>query len=77
MPERDFRDAFNQSKVQRTIQKSPAGPDAGQKSPRLFVDAPLREGARIALERNQSNYLGNVLRLSAGETILVFNGHDG
>jgi 16S rRNA (uracil1498-N3)-methyltransferase len=29
------------------------------------------------LERNQSNYLGNVLRLSAGATILAFNGRDG
>jgi 16S rRNA (uracil1498-N3)-methyltransferase len=47
------------------------------RAPRLFVDAPLREGERIALERNQSNYLGNVLRLSAGGTILVFNGRDG
>jgi 16S rRNA (uracil1498-N3)-methyltransferase len=52
-------------------------PDLDFRAPRLFVDAPLREGARIALERNQSNYLGNVLRLSAGETILVFNGRDG
>jgi 16S rRNA (uracil1498-N3)-methyltransferase len=47
------------------------------RAPRLFVDAPLREGEKIALERNQSNYLGNVLRLSAGESILVFNGRDG
>ena len=47
------------------------------RAPRLFVDAPLREGDRLPLERNQSNYLGNVLRLSAGETILVFNGRDG
>ena len=45
--------------------------------PRLFVDAPLGAGQSVALERNQSNYLGNVLRLSAGNTILVFNGHDG
>ena len=52
-------------------------PELDFRARRLFVDAPLREGARIALERNQSNYLGNVLRLSAGETILVFNGHDG
>jgi 16S rRNA (uracil1498-N3)-methyltransferase len=52
-------------------------PDLDFRAPRLFVDAPLREGARIALERNQSNYLGNVLRLSAGESILVFNGRDG
>lgn len=52
-------------------------PDLDFRAPRLFVDAPLREGERIALERNQSNYLGNVLRLSAGESILVFNGRDG
>jgi 16S rRNA (uracil1498-N3)-methyltransferase len=47
------------------------------KSPRLFVDAPLAAGETVALERSQSNYLGNVLRLSAGDTILVFNGRDG
>ena len=52
-------------------------PELDFSAPRLFVDAPLREGERLALERNQSNYLGNVLRLSAGETILVFNGRDG
>ena len=52
-------------------------PEFDFRAPRLFVDAPLREGARIALERNQSNYLGNVLRLSAGGSILVFNGRDG
>jgi 16S rRNA (uracil1498-N3)-methyltransferase len=45
--------------------------------PRLFVDAPLAAGGTVALERDQSNYLGNVLRLAAGDTILVFNGRDG
>ena len=38
-------------------------PELDFRAPRLFVDAPLSEGERIALERNQSNYLGNVLRL--------------
>ena len=52
-------------------------PELDFRAPRLFVDASLTEGARIELERNQSNYLGNVLRLSAGESILVFNGRDG
>src|SRR6266480_1331753 len=47
------------------------------RSPRLFVDAALAAGQTVALERNQSNYLGNVLRLSAGATILAFNGRDG
>src|SRR6202161_1504056 len=47
------------------------------RSPRLFVDAALAAGQTVARERSQSNDLGNVLRLSAGETILVFNGRDG
>jgi len=47
------------------------------RAPRLFVDAPLGAGDTVALERDQSNYLGNVLRLKAGDTILVFNGRDG
>jgi 16S rRNA (uracil1498-N3)-methyltransferase len=37
----------------------------------------LSPGETVALERNQSNYLGNVLRLAAGESVLVFNGRDG
>lgn len=52
-------------------------PDLDFRAPRLFVDAALHGGEKIALQRNQSNYLGNVLRLSAGDTILVFNGRDG
>ena len=52
-------------------------PQLDFRSPRLFVDAALAPGATVALERGQSNYLGNVLRLGAGETILVFNGRDG
>lgn len=47
------------------------------RSPRLFVDAPLTAGTGIALDRDQSNYLGNVLRLNAGDSVLVFNGRDG
>jgi 16S rRNA (uracil1498-N3)-methyltransferase len=46
-------------------------------APRLFVDASLAPGETVALERSQSNYLGNVLRLAAGDAILVFNGRDG
>src|SRR6266852_1479320 len=52
-------------------------PDLDFRAPRLFVDASLSAGETVMLERNQSNYLGNVLRLSAGEQILVFNGRDG
>jgi 16S rRNA (uracil1498-N3)-methyltransferase len=52
-------------------------PEFDFSSPRLFIDAALTAGATVALERNQSNYLGNVLRLNAGEIVLVFNGRDG
>jgi 16S rRNA (uracil1498-N3)-methyltransferase len=52
-------------------------PQLDFRSPRLFVDAALAPGDSVALERSQSNYLGNVLRLSEGGAILVFNGRDG
>ncbi len=45
--------------------------------PRLFVDAPLAPGGRLVLDRGQANYLLNVLRLKAGDPVLVFNGRDG
>jgi len=47
------------------------------RSPRLFVDAALVQDATVPLDRDQSNYLGNVLRLAAGESVLAFNGRDG
>jgi 16S rRNA (uracil1498-N3)-methyltransferase len=52
-------------------------PQPDFRTPRLFVDAALAPGGTVALDRNQSNYLGNVLRLSAGGTVLAFNGRDG
>lgn len=47
------------------------------RAPRLFVDAALVQDARVPLDRDQSNYLGNVLRLAAGAEVLAFNGRDG
>jgi len=52
-------------------------PDYDFIAPRLFVDAPLQEGSAVGLDRDQSNYLGNVLRLGAGDHVLIFNGRDG
>lgn len=52
-------------------------PELDFNAPRLFVDAPLDAGQTVALDRNQSNYLGSVLRLASGDNILVFNGRDG
>ena len=46
-------------------------------APRLFLDAPLSAGTAIGLTREQMNYLVNVLRLQAGNPVLVFNGRDG
>ena len=52
-------------------------PELDFRAPRLYVDAPLHKGQTVVLQREQSNYLGNVLRLGAGDSILVFNGRDG
>ena len=47
------------------------------RTPRLYIDAPLEDGASIALDASQANYLGNVLRMKAGDAVLAFNGRDG
>ncbi len=47
------------------------------RSPRLYVEAPLEEGANVALDAAQTHYLGTVLRLKSGSRVLVFNGRDG
>jgi len=47
------------------------------RSPRLFADAPLAEGAAVPLEAGQANYLSHVLRLKPGADVLVFNGREG
>ncbi len=44
---------------------------------RLFVDTPLAGGAEVPLEAAQSHYLGNVMRLQAGDTLRLFNGTAG
>jgi 16S rRNA (uracil1498-N3)-methyltransferase len=47
------------------------------RTPRLYIDAPLEDGASIALDASQANYLGNVLRMKDGDAVLAFNGRDG
>jgi 16S rRNA (uracil1498-N3)-methyltransferase len=45
--------------------------------PRLFVETPLGESVPIALDAAQANYLANVLRLKAGDSVLLFDGASG
>jgi 16S rRNA (uracil1498-N3)-methyltransferase len=47
------------------------------RSPRLFVAPTLRSGATLPLDAAQGHYLTGVLRLQAGDRVLVFNGKDG
>lgn len=42
--------------------------------PRIFVAQPLREEARVALPPRQSKHLVSVLRLRAGDRLILFNG---
>src|SRR5260221_6374116 len=44
---------------------------------RLYVAADLAAGAAVALEEAQTHYLRNVLRLSPGDPVALFNGRDG
>lgn len=44
---------------------------------RLFVETPLVAGAAQEATTEQFNYLANVLRMTDGAEILLFNGRDG
>ena len=44
---------------------------------RLYIDTALSEGGFISCNIDQSHYLINVLRLKAGDELLVFNGRNG
>lgn len=46
-------------------------------SVRLFLENDLRQDERVALSREQSHYLANVMRRKVGDTVSLFNGRDG
>jgi len=46
-------------------------------TPRLHLDADLEFQRELALDREQAHYLSGVLRLGAGDPVLVFNARDG
>ena len=47
------------------------------RTPRLYTNAALGAGASVVLEQPQAHYLLHVLRLAAGQPVLLFNGRDG
>ena len=55
------------------------GPMSQRKSAkvRLYVEHPVGPGQTVPLSREQAHYLFGVMRLTAGDPILVFNGKSG
>ena len=54
---------------------TPAWPP--QSTPRLYVDAPLSEGAALMLDGGQAHYLLHVLRVKPGAPVKVFDDRTG
>jgi 16S rRNA (uracil1498-N3)-methyltransferase len=50
---------------------------ATHKIPRLYITAPLSAAGTVSLEQEQTHYLRNVMRLSEGAQLRLFNGKDG
>ncbi|MCM2472928.1 16S rRNA (uracil(1498)-N(3))-methyltransferase [Rhizobium sp. CG5] len=50
---------------------------ANYRMQRLYVEAPLLPGTGVEANGEQFNYLANVLRLTDGAELLLFNGRDG
>lgn len=48
---------------------TPAWPP--RSAPRLFVPAPLAEGAAVTVEGPQAHYLGKVMRVAAGDAVVL------
>ena len=44
---------------------------------RIFIEQPLTSGASIALPEAQARHVAQVLRMAAGDEIVLFNGHGG
>ena len=45
--------------------------------PRLYLDCPFTPAARLALSREDTHYVLNVMRRGEGDGVRVFNGRDG
>lgn len=45
--------------------------------PRLYIEHALGKGEAVTLGREQTNYLISVLRMKAGDSVVVFNGREG
>jgi 16S rRNA (uracil1498-N3)-methyltransferase len=50
---------------------------ANYRMQRLYVGGDLREGQSVEATADQFNYLANVLRMTEGTQVLLFNGRDG
>ena len=48
-----------------------------EKKIRIFLSETLEENSKITLNREQSNYISNVMRLDVGSKLLLFNGMQG
>jgi 16S rRNA (uracil1498-N3)-methyltransferase len=66
------------SKASTKWMNMPATPAWPPKStPRLFVEQPLGDGVLLRVEGNAAHYLAQVMRVRAGDPVLLFNGEDG
>ncbi|ESR24948.1 16S rRNA (uracil(1498)-N(3))-methyltransferase [Lutibaculum baratangense] len=52
-------------------------PQRADRAPRVYVEAPLADGASVAFAPDTVHYLANVLRRVEGDPVILFNGRDG
>lgn len=44
---------------------------------RVYTESPLAQGAQVTLSKEQAHYLRHVMRVPEGDSVRIFNGHDG
>ncbi|WP_417496061.1 16S rRNA (uracil(1498)-N(3))-methyltransferase [Maricaulis sp.] len=60
-----------------TARRSAAKAKGMSTDPRLFLDSPFAAAARLALSREDTHYVLNVMRRGEGDGVRLFNGRDG
>lgn len=66
---------ISRSAIAPLMPATPAWPPAS--TPRLFVDQPLALDASVAIDGNAAHYLLGVMRMKAGDPVLLFDNRSG
>lgn len=70
-------DEYEKTLMRHDHEEDDDNPRCASGKARLYVESDLAPGVEIMLDKDQTHYLVNVLRMGVGARVLLFNGRDG